>query len=126
MWTWDQSAGTLSRNGAVVSRGYSGKGRGKNNPALQAERGIGPLPRGRYRIGTPRTSARTGPFAMDLFPVDATPGDTRHDATGRSAFQIHGDSIKAPGTASSGCIILPRSIREMIWRSGDHVIEVIE
>lgn len=126
MWVWDQSAGTLSRNGALVSRGYSGKGRGKNNPALQGERGIGPLPRGRYRIGTPRTSQRTGPFVMDLFPVDATPNDTRHDATGRSAFQIHGDSVKAPGTASSGCIILPRAVREQIWRSGDHDMEVVE
>lgn len=126
MWIWDQSAGTLSRNGAIVSRGYSGKGAGKNNPALQNVPGVGPLPRGRYRIGAPRTSQRTGPFVMDLFPVDATPNDTRHDATGRSAFQIHGDSVKAPGTASSGCIILPRNVREMIWRSGVHLIEVVE
>jgi hypothetical protein len=126
MWTWDQSAGTLSRDGVVISRGYSGKGAGKNNPAMEAVRGTGPLPRGRYRIGAPRTSARTGPFAMDLFPVDATPGDTRHDTTGRSAFQIHGDSVKAPGTASSGCIILPRAVRERIWNSGDHVIEVVQ
>ncbi len=126
MWVWDQSAGTLSRGGNVVSRGYSGKGRGKNNPNLQALQGIGPLPRGRYRIGAPRTSQRTGPYAMDLFPIDATPGDTRHDATGRSAFQIHGDSVRAPGTASSGCIILPRLVREQIWKSGTHVIEVVE
>ncbi len=126
MWTWDQSAGTLSRDGKVVSRGYSGKGRGKNNPALQNVRGVGPLPRGRYRIGTPRTSHRTGPFVMDLYPVDATPNDTVHDATGRSAFQIHGDSVRNPGEASSGCIILPRAVREQIWRSGVHVVEVVE
>ena len=126
MWVWDQSAGTLSLNGAVVSRGYSGKGRGKNNPALQNVVGVGPLPRGRYRIGAPRTSQRTGPFVMDLYPIDATPNDTRHDATGRSAFQIHGDSVRAPGTASSGCIILPRAIRERIWSSKIHTIEVVE
>ena len=90
------------------------------------DQSAGTLSRGRYRIGTPRTSQRTGPFVMDLFPMDVTPNDTRHDATGRSAFQIHGDSVKAPGTASSGCIILPRTVREMIWRSGDHVIEVVE
>ncbi len=125
-WIWDQSAGRLSLNGDVVSRGYSGKGRGKNNPALQNVVGVGPLPRGRYRIGAPRTSQRTGPYAMDLFPIDATPSDTRHDATGRSAFQIHGDSVRNPGTASSGCIILPRVIRERIWKSGVHVIEVVE
>lgn len=126
MWTWDQSAGTMHHNGVFVSRGYAGKGRGRNNPALQGVRGVGPVPRGRYRIGQPRTSKRTGPFVMDLFPVDATPHDTVHDETGRSAFQIHGDSIRAPGTASSGCIILPRVIRERIWRSGDRDLEVVE
>jgi len=126
MWVWDQSAGTLSKDGAIVSRGYSGKGRGRNNPSLQSVAGIGPLPRGRYRIGEPRISPRTGPFAMDLYPVDATPGNTVHDSTGRSAFQIHGDSVSAPGTASSGCIILQRAVREQIWRSKDHIIEVVE
>lgn len=126
MWVWDQSAGTLSFDGALVSSGYSGKGRGKNNPTLQHLRGVGPLPRGTYRIGAPRTSQRTGPFAMDLYPIDATPSDTTHDATGRSAFQIHGDSVRSPGEASSGCIILPRVIRERIWRSKVHRIEVVE
>jgi hypothetical protein len=38
MWTWDQSAGTLHRDGKAVSRGYSGAGRGKNNPSLQGVR----------------------------------------------------------------------------------------
>jgi len=28
MWVWDQSAGTLSKDGAIVSRGYSGKDEG--------------------------------------------------------------------------------------------------
>jgi len=126
MWVWDQSAGTLSRDGVLVSRGYAGKGRGHNNPALQGVRGVGPLPRGRYRIGAPRTSQRTGPYAMDLYPVDATPADTVHDATGRASFQIHGDSVRNPGTASSGCIILPRANRQQIWSSGDHELEVVE
>ena len=125
-WIWDQSAGTLSRDGQLISRGYSGKGRGRNNPALQGVRGVGPLPRGRYRIGPPRTSQRTGPYVLDLFPIDATPNDTVHDATGRASFQIHGDNVNNPGTASSGCIILPRAIRQQIWKSGAHVIEVVE
>ena len=34
-WLWDQSAGELRRDGVLVSRGYSGKERGKNNPKLQ-------------------------------------------------------------------------------------------
>jgi hypothetical protein len=38
MWTWDQSAGTLSRAGKIVARGYSGKGKGKNNPEMEGVR----------------------------------------------------------------------------------------
>ena len=127
-WRWDQSAGVLTApDGRVEARGYSGKGRGINNPALQAMRAVGPIPRGLWRIGAPRTSQRTGPFVMDLFPIDATPADTVHDATGRSAFQIHGDRVSGPPrSASSGCIILPRAVREAIWRSGVRVIEVVE
>ena len=120
-WTWDQSQGALlDPNGILVSRGYSGRGRGKNNPTLQHLRGIGPVPRGMWRIHPPRTSQRTGPYVLDLTPE---PGTVTH---GRSAFQIHGDSIRAPGTASSGCIILPRVWRERIWKSGVRLIEVVE
>ena len=43
---------------------------------------------------------------------------------GRSGFMIHGDNIKAPGTASEGCIIQVRAIREAFWNSGDREIEV--
>lgn len=125
MWTWDQSAGTLSRGGKIVSRGYSGKGRGVNNPSLQGVAGIGPIPRGRWIMINRYDSKNVGPFTITLNAVDSTPDD-RHDATGRGAFRIHGDSIRAPGTASKGCIILPRAIREMVWRSGDHELEVIE
>lgn len=123
-WVWSQSAGELRRDGKVISRGYSGKGRGKNNPALQGERGIGPIPRGRWRMARVYDSASVGPFAIELHALDGKVDD-RHEPTGRSAFRIHGDSIRAPGTASKGCIILPRAIREMLWRSGDREIEVV-
>jgi hypothetical protein len=119
-WQWDQSAGLLTRDGKAVSRGYSGRGRGKNNPALQTAVGIGPIPRGAWRITERYDSANVGPYALKL---DACAGT---DACGRSAFRIHGDSIRAPGTASHGCIILPRAIREAIWRSGDRNLVVIE
>jgi len=119
MWTWDQSAGALSRAGAVVSCGYSGAGRGKNNPALQAAVGIGPIPRGRWRIVAVKDSANTGPFTIVLEPEAGT------DTHGRSAFRIHGDSIANPGSASHGCIILPRGIRQAIWASKDRLLEVV-
>lgn len=124
-WKWDQSAGELTRDGKAISRGYSGKCRGKNNPALQGLRGIGPIPAGRWKIVERYDSANVGPHALKLFADDGRLDDT-HAETGRGAFRIHGDSIKNPGTASNGCIILPRSIREMIWKSGDRDLVVVE
>lgn len=120
MWIWDQSKGELSFEGKVISRGYSGKGRGKNNPSMQAAVGTGPIPRGKWRILKPYNSSTVGPFALMLEPCMGT------DTCGRSAFRIHGDSIKHPGEASHGCIILPRVVREQIWRSGDRILLVID
>lgn len=125
-WRWDQSAGELSRDGVFVSKGYSGNGRGKNNPAMQGVAGVGPIPAGRWKIVRVYDSANVGPFALALDSADAKPGNDRHEPTGRSAFRIHGDSIRAPGTASRGCIILPRMIRELIWKSGDRDLVVVE
>ena len=123
-WRWDQSAGELSRDGAFVSKGYSGNGRGKNNPALQGVPGVGPVPSGLWKLTGVYDSASVGPFTIRMQAADAT-ADDRHDETGRSAFRIHGDSVRAPGTASRGCIILPRAVRERIWRSGDRSLEVV-
>lgn len=120
MWVWDQSKGRLSHNGVFVSNGYSGLNAGKNNPDLQSAIGIGPIPRGLWYIDTIYNSPRTGPFTIVLKPAVGT------DTCGRSAFRIHGDSIKNPGTASHGCIILPHNVREDIWNSGDHQLSVIE
>jgi len=125
MWTYHQSSGRLFHDGAPVATGYSGFGRGKNSPSMQAARGVGPIPRGRWKIVELYNSQNVGPYALKLFAADATPDDT-HDETGRGAFRIHGDSIRNPGTASHGCIILPRAVREQIWKSGDRDLEVVE
>lgn len=125
MWTWDQSAGLLSRDGASVSKGYSGKGRGVNNPAMEGVARVGPVPAGRWKIVERYDSASVGPYALVLHAADATPGDDRHDATGRGAFRIHGDNARGDRSASMGCIILPRAVRETIWRSGDRDLLVI-
>lgn len=124
-WIWDQSAATLTRDGKLISRGYSGKGRGKNNPALESVVGVGPIPVGHWKIGPPYNSERVGPYALKLDAVDAKPADDIDQRTGRGAFRIHGDSVRAPGSASNGCIILPRVIRELIWKSGDRDLIVV-
>jgi hypothetical protein len=84
-------------------------------------RGIGPIPRGRYTIGPPHHGHRTGAYVMDLTPVG-------HDAHRRTEFQIHGETVdpnRPRGEASTGCIVTPRNVRERIFRSGDHVLEVV-
>jgi len=118
MWTWDQSAGLLMRAGKSW-RGYSGAGRGKNNPVMEAAVGVGPIPQGRWTIRGQHDSANTGPCTLVLTPDHGT------QTFGRSEFRIHGDSIAHPGTASHGCIILPRAVRDAIWASGDRALQVI-
>lgn len=125
MWNYSQSTGVLTRNGLLISKGYSGAGRGKNNPALEAVQGVGPCPRGKWLIGKAYNSARVGPVTLPLYAMDKVVDD-KHDATGRSAFRIHGDSIKSAGNGSKGCIILPRLIREKIANSKDKYLTVTE
>jgi len=120
MWQYKQTTGELrDDSGAVVAKGYAGKGEYKNKHECQNVVGMGPIPVGYYTINPPHQSLKTGPYAMDLVP------DAANTMFGRSAFQMHGDSLRNPGTASSGCIIMPRAIRERVWSSRDHRIEVI-
>ena len=118
-WQYRQSTGELFYGKDLIYRqGYSGKGTHKNDPDKEASVGMGPIPRGEYQISSPITSAQTGAYVLPLTPVG-------HNAHGRTAFQIHGDSTSDPGKASSGCIILPRKIREKIWAEGANFIEVV-
>lgn len=126
MYQWHQSSGELWRgdadgnNGTFVSKGYSGAGDGKNNPAFQRVRNVGPIPQGKWKIsGPPVDTPSHGPFVLHLFPCPST------NTFGRDGFLIHGDSVRLPGTASEGCIILSRAIREQIWSSGDRDLQVI-
>ncbi len=125
MWKWDQSAGKLYQGNTFVANGYSGRDWAKNNPAAEGKVGMGPIPRGKWKIGAPYNSKNTGPYTLTLTAIDGNNDDT-HQPTGRGAFRIHGDSVRAPGTASHGCIILPPAVRELIWNSSDHELEVVE
>lgn len=119
MWTWDQSAGTLSRTGKSWT-GYSGRQRGLNNPAMQNVPGVGPVPRGFYTLGKVILVHPTvGRYAIPLIP------DAANDMDGRAGFLIHGDNPQMDHTASHGCIILPLAIRQMIVASGDNRLQVV-
>lgn len=118
-WTYEQSTGRILQDGVRVAIGYSGAGECKNDPASQDVHNAGPIPRGHYSIGAPCDTMTHGPYVLRLTP------DAANDMCGRAGFLIHGDSVVHPGTASEGCIILGRAIREKIWDSGDHDLEVV-
>jgi len=119
-WVYEQVSGRLySDIGELIGVGYSGDPDHKNDPTAQELHNQGPIPEGEYTIGEPRNSADHGPFAMPLTP---NPSNTMF---GRDAFLIHGDSVKAPGTASQGCVIMSRDVRDNIWGSGDHILKVV-
>lgn len=98
---------------------YAGKGVWKNDPHAQSRPGEGPIPQGKYTIGSPFNNiGKTGPYSIRLQP------DPHNRMFGRSAFLIHGDSLKHPDNASEGCIIANLRTRHEIVLSGDRVLEV--
>jgi hypothetical protein len=120
MWDYEQISGKLlADNGDIVAIGYSGHGDGKNNPDMEHVADVGPIPVGIYTIETPRDTDSHGPYVLPLTP---SPANTMF---GRSGFLIHGDAVHAPGTASEGCVILAHTVREQIWESGDHRLNVV-
>lgn len=116
MWSHADDSGTLGAQSVLIGTGYSGMGEGKNNPAMESVRSVGPIPRGSYEIGPIYDTQKLGPRVMPVTPIG-------HDALGRSGFFIHGDN--ATHDASHGCIILPRTARELIGGSEDNLLKVI-
>lgn len=129
MWTFEIATGrVLDKEGQELGHAYSGyddgdgvpePGEGKNDPAAQHLRGVGPIPVGMWVIGEPFFHPHAGPYVMRLTPVSGT------ETYGRSGFLIHGDSKAKPGSGSHGCIVMSREMRMKIWESGDHLLSVI-
>jgi hypothetical protein len=119
-WTYAQKSGELQQDGKHVANGYSGAGAGKNNPAMEQVHNVGPIPQGEWTItGSPINTAEHGPYVLKLEPSETTP------TFGRSGFLMHGDSKQSPGCASQGCVIMPRAVREQVWKSGDTELQVV-
>lgn len=117
-WSYSQSTGALSLDGTFIGTGYSGNGEGLDNPDFQNVPDVGPIPEGTYTIGPASTHPGKGPVVMALDP------DPSNEMFGRSGFLIHGDTAAMNHTASDGCIILSRDIREQIAASEDTVLIV--
>lgn len=118
MWIYNVKRKTLYKDGQVISRsGYSGFGKYKDKPIYEHLKNKGPIPKGRYTIGKPFNSTKTGPYVLPLKPYG-------HSAHGRTSFQIHGDKRGDLGNASTGCIIFSRTFREQIASSNDNILKV--
>jgi len=124
IWAYYQSTGELWRDGKLVAKGYSGAPGHVNATASEGIRNYGPIPRGRWRMFyVYQRHARLGAYAIALKPEG-------HTALGRSDFMVHADSVRRPGTASQGCIIMPNAVRVAmagcVGKGGDgEVIEVV-
>lgn len=117
-WIYRQRSGALIEpNGTVIAHGYSGKGIHKNRPESEHLKREGPIPRARWTVvDLEERTVTHGPFVLRL--------DTADPIHGRDGFLIHGDN--PDHTASEGCIILSRDIREAIWDSRDRILNVVE
>lgn len=111
--------------GRLMGVGYSGghcgcSPEGVNNPDMQDIPNVGPIPVGLYTMQTPIQHSVLGEFAI---PLEPDPGNAMHN---RSGFFAHGDLISGPpNSASDGCIVISREIREKMWTSYDRVVKVI-
>jgi RHS repeat-associated protein len=126
-WEYCQVTGRLYYNNITTGQrtltgtGYSGCGVGLNNPGMQGVGDVGPIPQGYWTIGPMRNSVRTGPHVLDLIPKPET------DLFGRdNSFQIHGNNTCDDQSASRGCIVLDRAIRDVIAQSCDDLLWVTE
>lgn len=117
-WFYSQSTGNMSLDGNLVGTDYSGNGAGLNNPALQNDPDVGPIPQGSYTIGPAHQDPEKGPVVMALA------FDPANQMFGRDGFLIHGDNEAMNHTASEGCIILGRNFREQVAASPDRVLIV--
>jgi hypothetical protein len=116
---YDQESGGITLRKTFIGTGYSGFGPGLDNPDMEAEHNIGPIPRGDWQIVRwDDHHGEKGPQVAVLEPVG-------HDAHGRSAFLIHGDNPDLNHGASHGCIIASRAIRDALRASGETALRVI-
>lgn len=118
-WTYRQGTGELFKDGKLIEKGYSGDLTNKNNPDREQVRGMGPIPRGKWRIG--RNTGSRGPLTITLVHVS---GDTyRRDM---STFRMHGERVHGvPGFASEGCIIMGHATRLLVSKDIGATLEVV-
>jgi RHS repeat-associated protein len=128
-WIYSQSTGQLTRvdadgNLTYVGTGYAGIGAGLNNPLMQNVPNVGPLPQGLYTIGPQQTNVTAEghrlPASMRLTPSPA------NQMFNRKGFLIHGPHDDDQHDSSNGCPIFPKKIRDLIGKSDDKCLQVVQ
>lgn len=123
-WKYTQKLGGLFHpDGNWMTTGYAGREKGLNNPAMEQVENTGPLPRGIYKMERVEDHPRLGPLSIRLRMTEG-------ESHGRHSFFIHGDNAAMNKTASHGCIVVNRRVREAmaaaVRNGGDCVLEVTE
>lgn len=113
MYTYEITTGNLYDNSMkFLGAGYSGTPEHRNNPSSQHLVDQGPIVEGDYTIEIPPfNSNRHGKLCIRLIPDKPTMERIVKYGRNPWSFLCHGDSIKAPGTASEGCIIQSHDVR---------------
>ncbi|HVM95109.1 MAG TPA: tlde1 domain-containing protein [Candidatus Acidoferrales bacterium] len=119
-WSYNSERGLCFQDGILRGTGYSGHGEGLNNPAMEAVHGVGPIPRGDYKIVRwDDMHGKLGPLVAILEPV------APFNAYGRTLLRIHGDNELQNQSASDGCVILGHWVRDQMMKSGDADFRVV-
>jgi hypothetical protein len=121
-YVYKQTTGQLMLNNEIIGAGYSGKGQGRNNPATENQKNVGPIPAGSYKIMGKRVDGQTGATIVDTLP-------SGHNAAGRwpgtERFAIRGDT-NPPGMGPAGDIVVPRQVLDKIDPNGFPDLKVIQ
>lgn len=118
-WLYKQSTGELFRDGKLIETGYSGVLTNKNNPDREQVRGMGPIPRGTWKIGSAGTSK--GPLTITLVHISGA-SYSRDMRT----FRMHGEKHHGvAGFASEGCIIMGPATRLLVSKDHGAILEVV-
>lgn len=96
----------------VNAQCYAGYGDDRNNPKSQNLKNRGPIPQGWWDIGRGYPHPELGNPTFNLDPQAGT------DSFTRDAFRIHADNARGDRSASKGCIVCNRSVREQVQRMG--------
>jgi uncharacterized protein RhaS with RHS repeats len=135
-WVYQQSTGNLFYYNDVVpdglnlaGKGYAGKGICRDNPECQNEKDKGPLPQEVYTIGPEQDNQLYErnivlKDSMRLEPKYRNNKFGRGGMFGRGGFLMHNGDMTQKNS-STGCIVIPKPIRDIVGRSGDKTLVVV-